>query len=365
MLQTLQVPSSLQQYPVTDLYQWFHDGTLVLNPEFQRRDNWTPSARSYLIDTVLRGMPIPNIYMRMLTNITTQKSYREVVDGQQRLRTIFGFVDGLFALGGIAKEFAGKKYENLDEEDRRRILGYQLGVVQLFDATDDVVLDIFQRLNAYGLSLNSQELRHGKYQGGKYKGEFRRAVIEASERWVVLWDQYKIVSVRARVRMADHELMAQMLGVILQGIVDGGQPSITRLYELYDEDVPKSAIEQLDRTIKYIIENLSEILHTRLAAAPHFLLLFAAVSHAVSGIPKGNMGPPHAAMPDRDPKALTDLVVANTNLWVLAGVLEATEEEVPRRFREFKLASLRSTQRISSRSHRFPVLYRALLATEI
>ena len=361
----LQYPSTLQQYPITDLHQWFKEKTLVLNPDFQRRDNWTPSARSYLIDTILRGLPIPNIYMRMQTNAATQKSYREVVDGQQRLRTIFGFISGSFALAKNAKEYAGQRYEDLDVDDQLRILGYQLGVVQLYGASNDVVLDVFHRLNAYGLSVNGQERRHGKCQGGKYKGEFRRVVIEASERWVVLWEQFNILSVRARVRMADHELMAQMLGVLLEGVVDGGQPSITRLYEQYDEEVPELAIGQLDRSIEYIIENLSELLYTRLAASPHFLMLFAAVSHALYGIPKGQMGSPHPEMPDRDPDALADLVVAITNLWALADVLDAAEEDVSRRFREFRLASSKSTQRIRSRSQRFPTIYRAFLPREI
>ena len=275
----LQVSPLLQQYPISDLWRWAKDSTLVLNPEFQRRDNWTNAARSYLIDTLLRGLPLPNIYIRMVTDPATMKTYREVVDGQQRLRTIIGFIDGNITLGSNAKEYSGKKYEDLEQEDQRRFIAYQIDVVQLFDATDDVVLDIFQRLNAYGLSVNSQELRHGKFQGGEYKGEFRRVVIDASDRWVLLWERYKVVSVRARVRMADHELIAEMLGVILGGVTDGGQPSINRLYERYDEDVPATAICQTDKTVKFIVENFSEVLTGRLSGAPHFLMLFAAVAH--------------------------------------------------------------------------------------
>ena len=181
----VRISSSFLQYPVSDLFRWYKEKSLVLNPEFQRRDTWTPTARSYLIDSLLRGMPIPNVYIRMQTDPETKTSYREVVDGQQRLRTIFGFIDGAFSLTSNAQEFNGLKYENLDSEDQRSLLGYQVGTVQLFDAPDDVVLDVFQRLNAYGLTLNSQELRHGKFLGGKYKGAFRTAVIDASERLVV------------------------------------------------------------------------------------------------------------------------------------------------------------------------------------
>ncbi|MFQ5873492.1 MAG: DUF262 domain-containing protein [Dehalococcoidia bacterium] len=351
----------LQQYPISDLYRWIKEKTLILNPEFQRRNNWPASAKRYLIDTLLRGLPMPRLYIRTVTDPKSKISYREVVDGQQRLRTITEFIDGEFTLGRDAREFAGKKYQDLEEDEQRRFLSYEVSVEQLFDASDDLVLDIFHRLNAYGLSVNPQELRHGKFQGGKYRGVFRWAVIEASKRWVILWKQYKVVSVRARVRMADDELMAQMLGIVLEGVKDGGQPAITRLYEKYDQELPPGTEQIVDQ----VVRSFSEILTTRLSGAPHFLMLFAAVAHALVGIPEGDMGGPNPPLPDRDPRALTNLAVARGNLGILADVLEFAEEDVPPRFITFKLASAGTTQRIRSRSRRFDTLYQALLPDEI
>ena len=302
--------------------------------------------------------------MRSVTDPADMRTYREVVDGQQRLRTIRDFIANRIRLGSNANTFAGMKYEDLDECDQRQLLAYQIGVVQLFDATDDKVLDIFNRLNAYGLSLNSQELRHGKYQGGIYRGVFRRAVIEASKRWGVLWDRYKVVSVRARVRMADDELIAQMLGVMLEGVQDGGQPTINRLYKNYDEGLPDNSIAKLDETVEYIVGNLSEVLNSRIGNPPHFLMLFAAVAHARLGIHNGDMGG-DSPLPDRDGKALSDLSMAVQNLETLAEVLEASENEIPPRFVQFKLVSSRSTQRIRSRGIRFLKHYAALLPNPI
>ena len=350
------------QYPVSDLLNWYKAKSLVLNPEFQRRDNWTSRARSYLIDSLLRGMPIPNIYIRMRTDPETMMSYREVVDGQQRLRTIFGFIDGAFALANNAQEFSGMRYEDLEIEDQRALLGYQVGTVQLYEATDDMVLDVFQRLNAYGLSLNSQELRHGKYLGGKYRGAFRSAVIDASERWVTLWDIYKVVTVRSRVRMGDHELIAQMFGVLTEGVVDGGQASINRLYESLDNEVPTALIESFDLVVGYIIESFAQVLETRIASSPNFLMLFAAVAHALIGIPDGAMGD---TLPPKLDEALSDLVAAHSNLMLLGNAFDLPEEEVPSRFEDFVLAAGASTQRIKSRSIRFLKLYEALLPEEI
>ena len=350
----------LQSYPISDLVQWMREKTLVLNPDFQRRNIWPEPAKSYFIDTLLKGLPVPNIYMRSVTDPVDMRTYREVVDGQQRLRTIWDFVENRIRLGANANEFEGMRYEDLQECDKRRLLAYQIGVEQLFDANDDKVLDIFDRLNAYGLSLNPQELRHGKFQGGRYKGIFRREVIEASKRWAVLWDKYKVVTVRARVRMADDELIAQMLGVILEGVQDGGQPTINKLYTTYDEGLPNDSISKLDETMDYIVSNFSEALNSRFSDAPHFLMLFAAVGHALFGLPEGDLGTDYP-LPDRDGAALSDVPMALQNLQILGEALEAPEEDVPPRFAAFRQASSRTTQRIRSRGVRFLKTYEALL----
>ena len=244
----------LEQYPISDLLTWLDDKTLILNSEFQRRAVWPPPAKTYLIDTILRGRPMPNIYLRTKTNLKTRRNYREAVDGQQRLRAIHEFANGEFALGKNAGEFTGMRYADLDEDLQQTFLTYHVGVVQLFNATDSEVLDVFHRINSYGLSLNKQELRHGKYQGA-----FRNAVVDSSKRWTYLWDNLRIVGVRERVRMADDELIAQMLGVILEGVRDGGQTAIERLYKKYDEKIPPHASPKLDDTIQRILDDLAFI----------------------------------------------------------------------------------------------------------
>ena len=350
-----------QQYPISDLYGWIKDGALILAPEFQRGDIWTQTAQSYFIDTLLRGLPVPSIYIRLVSNRETKTSHREVVDGQQRLTTIVKFIDGKLALDRRSKEFFGKTYDTLDDEDQQRFLAYQMGVEQLFGADDDKVLDIFHRINAYGISLNNQELRHGKFQGGKYVGTFRLAVIQAAERWEILWSKYRVVSVRSRVRLLHHELVAQLLGVILDGVTDGGQPKINRLYERYDSAVLDDAEEQFDKVCDYIVKNLSDIFGTKLGAGPHFMMIFAAVAHALFGIPEGDMGGQNADLPERDPCALSDTSLAIANLLALADVFDVSAEDVPKRLASFKVAIAGSTQRIKSRSVRFATLYRALL----
>ena len=354
-----------QQYPISDLYEWIKSGSLILAPEFQRGNIWQHSAKSYFIDTLLRDLPVPHIYIRNVTDPGSKTSFREVVDGQQRLRTIETFIDGELTLDKQSKEFAGKTYDTLDEEDQRRLFAYQLGTVQLFDADDDTVLDIFHRINAYGISLNRQELRHSKFQGGQYKGEFRWAVIRTARRWEILWSKYRVVSVRNRVRMIDHELVAQLLGILLDGVTDGGQPKIDKLYERYDSAMPDEVEEHFDQVCTYIKKHFSKVLETKLGSGPHFMMIFAAVAHALLGIPNGDMGGEHLKLPKRDPRSLSDAAAAAANLLALADVFDMDPDDVPERLTSFKVAIAGTTQRIRSRSQRFVTIYRALLPDPI
>lgn len=353
-----------QSYTISDILTWLKDKTLTLNSEFQRRSVWPPPAKAYLIDTILREYPIPKIYLRAKTDPSTQRSYREVVDGQQRIRAISEFANGKFALGvnkEVFGEYAGKTYEELDEETQRNFLAYQLSAEQLLNADDQEVLDVFQRLNAYGLNLTAQELRHGRYQGA-----LRNAVVNTSRLWTSqLWDKFDILGMRARVRMGDDELMAQMYGVVLEGVRDGGQPSITRLYRKYDGEMPADAVEKVANTIDFITSNFSEVLTSDIVRAPHFLMLFAAVAHALFGVPDGDMNNYRNDgidyMPAKDDLVLTELAAARANLGKLADVLTMDTEEVPVQFREFKSASSGTTQRVRSRRIRFPIMFKALL----
>ena len=354
-----------QQYPISDLYGWIKNKDLVLRPDFQRGDIWTTSAQCFFIDTLLRDLPIPPIYIRLVTDPDTKTSYREVVDGQQRLSAITRFIDGDLILDKRCKEYAAKTYDLLDEDEQQMFLAYQIGVEQLFGADDDTVLDIFHRINAYGLSLNRQELRHGKFQGGRYQGEFRWAVIRTAERWESLWSKFTVVTVRNRVRLVHHELVAQLLGIILEGVTDGGQPKIDRLYEHYDSSVPEDTEERFDQTCSYIVQHFPAVLDTKLGNGPHFMMVFAGVAHALFGLPQGDMRPEFGGMPERDPNALSDVTVARSNLLALADVFDISGEDVPERLAGFKVAISGTTQRIRSRSVRFRTIYRALLPEPI
>ena len=356
MVETLGRRKMLEQYTVSDILTWFEDEAIILNSDFQRRSVWSVSAKTYLIDTILRQRPMPNIMVRTVMDRRTRRSRREVVDGQHRMRAIREFADGKLVLGRHAGEYAGKRYADLCEYDQLNFLEYRIGVEQLFNADNEVVLDTFRRLNSYSYSLNAQEIRHAGYSG-----EFRSAVVAASRRWRILWEKYRIVGVRRQLRMDDDQLMAEMFGVIMLGVMDGGQPKINALYRDYDIELDKRVEAKVDKALKVIISELSPVLDTNISRPPHFLMLFAAVSHAIVGLPDGQI----EDMPERSSKALSDPAMACDNLGALADCLNMSPDEVPSHLSEFRNASSGSTQRIAGRRIRFKTMYKSLMPERV
>ena len=233
----------------------------------------------------------------------------------------------------------------------------------MINASIDDVLEVFSRLNSYTVALNHQELRHAKFQG-----EFKWSVRSAVRRWPVLWEGLQVVTQRNRTRMMDDELMAQMFGILIDGVKDGGQPYIEKLYSRFDSSFPEAEEinQSLDQVLNYISSTLVGILEeTAIRNAPHFLLFFAAVAHQLLGIPKGDIGD---CMPMRSQDALSDTGVVANNIGALASVLEMNESEaqaMPDEMLHFWAASRRTTQRISSRRPRFIMYCQALLPQQI
>lgn len=131
------------------------------NPDFQRPAVWSLGQKQLLIDTILRGYDIPKLYWRKISK--APEKY-EVVDGQQRLRTIFEFHAGEFSLAKDADDIDGvvvakMKYEDLPEELRLRFDNYDLDVIVLSDTGDDEVREMFLRLQN-GTTLKAQEKRN-------------------------------------------------------------------------------------------------------------------------------------------------------------------------------------------------------------
>ena len=137
------------------------DKTLDLHPAIQRKSGlWNVLQKSLLIDSILRDFIIPNLYLEK-TSIDGV-SHLSVLDGLQRLSTVFDFVDNGFALSnklepvtidGVEYEIAGKKFEELDPDVKSAITQFRFSTYQLENCTAEEIEETFSRLNG-GLALS-------------------------------------------------------------------------------------------------------------------------------------------------------------------------------------------------------------------
>lgn len=139
--------------------------TIELAPEYQRKGNiWDHRRKSELIESILMGMPLPVFYFFSDINGIWQ-----VVDGRQRLTTLFDYLENKFILSkdlNVLKEICGKKFTELTPFQQGVIEDYSLHINLIKPPTPDrVKFDIFDRVNRGGISLNNQEMRNAIYQG--------------------------------------------------------------------------------------------------------------------------------------------------------------------------------------------------------
>lgn len=165
---------SSQPTPIQTIYNWYRSGSLIVNRNYQRKLVWTQLEKQKLIDSILRAYPIPLVLLAELRGEGASKY--EILDGLQRLYTIVSFIEhGFSTLDGKyfnvdeftrAKQereegrFVEKEKENLiSRSDVAKILDYILPVSVIRNAGEDVVTDVFSRINSYGHRLSEQERR--------------------------------------------------------------------------------------------------------------------------------------------------------------------------------------------------------------
>lgn len=291
-------------FTVGNFLSWSRANELSLSPSFQRRPVWPSKAKSYFIDTVSRGLPIPIVFLRESTDIDTLATRREVVDGQQRLRTLLSFIDpsSLADYNPASDEFtvssshnkdlAGMPFSDFPDQIRKAILSYQIPVHVLPpDTADSQVLDIFRRMNATGTKLNWQELRNAQFFG-----QFIQSVYEVAFANLHRWRRWGMFTEAQIARMDEAEFVSELYMLIMRGLSSKAQNAIGKIYGDYDTDFPqRDTVEFVFTHVMSVIEDAfgDRIAATRLSNKAIFYAVFAVGLEVIFG-PTPLATPPRA-----------------------------------------------------------------------
>lgn len=237
-------------YTIRDLIGWQRDGTLELRPHFQRGSVWNAKDKSFLVDSIAKGFPIPLIVLQNETRNSPTDVIRRVVDGQQRLRTLISFVDrGL--LDDVAESddwlyyperHSGRSRKGYDFGEcsarwQGMFLGTHLSVATVeAGATMAQVLEIYDRLNSTGSALKPQELRYAKREG-RFSDLSYRLARRHQSRWI----DWKVFRPAEMSRMKEVEFTSELILLLINGINKTGRREIDEAYTQYGEQIPEEA----------------------------------------------------------------------------------------------------------------------------
>jgi len=231
-----------QSLIIQDLINIKKSEELDLSPWYQRRSIWTPPQKSYLINTLFDQKPIPAIYIRHSLDLEKSKSIKEIVDGQQRTRTILSYYEDGFSAKHPDHE-KRVKFSQLKRDEQQKFLLTSIPVGYLLGASDADVIDIFGRINSVSKSLNSQEKRNAAYSG-----EMKQLCLSQASSRVNFWRSYNIFSGNDIARMKEVEFISDVIYNFLNGLSDYSAKKIDDLYKQFDQEFDrfKEINERLD-----------------------------------------------------------------------------------------------------------------------
>ena len=148
---------------LSEFERWHKQGRLVIDPEWQRSYVWDKRRASKLIESFLVDIPVPVIYLSK-----NETGKYEVIDGVQRLTSIFEFFDGKFSLIGLEmlEHLNKKKFSELPQEMQNKLSDATLRTFELSPQTSkNLLFIIFERLNTGGVALTEMEIRNCIFRG--------------------------------------------------------------------------------------------------------------------------------------------------------------------------------------------------------
>ncbi|MCZ8090662.1 DUF262 domain-containing protein [Flavobacterium sp.] len=252
-------------------------------PDYQRKsDVWSPSKKSFLIDTILKNFPIPPIFLHQHIDEETGKTMYDVIDGKQRLGAILSFIkneirtpEDFHSDGFGIPELSDISFKDLDENNlsdwKKAFWRYDITIEYIDTNQVDVVNNIFDRLNRNGEPLTKQELRNAKYNSsGFYKLIKRLTQIEILQ---------PVLNKLQRNRLEDEEYVTELLITsINKEVIAGDKPEmIDQKMEEYSNSSQEILKEFENDFIKYseFIRNLNlNLENLKIDGVSHFYALW-------------------------------------------------------------------------------------------
>ena len=261
---------------VQDLFNLYENGHLNLEPGFQRESIWGIPDQRRLIDSIVRGYPLPSIFLYQ--RIEDGQFVYDVIDGKQRIETLLMFT-GLFR----GSKFAAKitlpgedmaEWVNWNDIKKQQlqhlITGYQLQCIEVTGGLSDII-DVFVRINSTGKALTTAEKRNARY----FNDPFLVAAKKLSKKFHHYFLDHKVLTLTQMSRMKDVELLCElMLSAHADGVINK-KAALDKVMET-GSMTPKAIVKAVERTVRSLnlaIKLLPNLKQTRFSQLADFYSL--------------------------------------------------------------------------------------------
>lgn len=242
---------------IKSLINLYQKGFLNLNPPYQRNAVWDNNSKKLLLDTIINNYPLPNIFLHKIS-----ESQYDMVDGQQRTRTILAF---------IKNKLSDQNGKFFSESDKAKFLSYEIPLVKITKINPNEKIESFYaRVNSSGKRLNRPELLKAKY----FDTYFLQLVDEMS--CLPEFDDLNLFSESSQNRMNDLDFTAELIGNIKLGRTD----KKIKVDDIFKKDLTEAeCIDVKEKFISVInkiarLNNIHPINKTRYKQRNDFYTLF-------------------------------------------------------------------------------------------
>ena len=280
----------IQPHSAKWLYDLDDKGLLEVDNSFQRNYVWTLRNQVQLIESILLGYPIPEIYLwNTGTDENTGDTKYSIIDGQQRCGAIFQYIANTFKLREAYLDTNGVKFsliknrhfKDLESDDKRALWAYIFSIRLVRSEVErELIVKMFLRLNSNNMTLNPQELRNAEFEG-----EFMTLASTLSE--LEFWDKNKIFGVADRRRMRDISFISTLLVFMKRGISeDIANTNLNQIYDLHNDEYPDKEKDQ--EKFESILNEIEPLISTNtermklLGRQVHFYSLFTVLYEILS-----------------------------------------------------------------------------------
>ena len=257
-----------KEFTLRELVGLVDSNQIDLNPPYQRNFIWSSTNQKELIDSILKGYPLPSFFFYQKPN-----GKYEMVDGQQRTKTVYRFINGEIT---TSKSSGSLHFNGIDQ---LKLFEYRIIVVIISNLTpEDSLNDFYVLINKKGIHLNTPEMNKSEFYDKRF--------LQLSNSLLIYQNfiDLNLFSDAVSKRMNDRAFVEELLGYLYMGIKDKKQA----VEMIYENDISEADYKTLEKKFTNVIDRIYDvsqtnpISETRYKQRNDFYTLFAFINENIS-----------------------------------------------------------------------------------